>query len=185
MDNFLTKKELRRRRRERVYAQLPQSNTEFLNFVTIDKDKRQAKADIEALKNDYYKRIDALPASATNERNALFAELEQKMKQRNADLADLEEAQKAKRKAERGEKISSGLQKLADLFTKTAGAMGVGKTVQGEPTGAGAKVVGGGDGGFDVLREDKRGRVMPIWVWIVGGLIVVGAGIYAIQKFKK
>lgn len=157
----------------RTYQQMPNSNTNFLNF-TLDKDKRAAKKDIDALKADYYKRIDALPANATAQRDALFAELEQKMKERGAQLDEIQEAQKAKRKSEQGEKISSGLSRALDIFTKTTEAFGIGKQLQGENI-----------GNQNQVQSSERGSQIPTWVWIAGGAVVVGLGVFAIYKFRK
>jgi acyl-CoA reductase-like NAD-dependent aldehyde dehydrogenase len=155
------------------YQQMSHSNTNFLNF-TLDKDKRAAKKDIDALKADYYKRIDALPASATAQRDALFAELEQKMKERGAQLEEIQEAQQAKRKSEQGEKISSGVSTALDIFRKTTEAFGIGKRLEGEN-------VGGQNQGQQVETRSQ----IPTWVWIAGGAVVLGLGVFAIYKFRK
>lgn len=167
-DNYYSKR--------RTYQQMPNSNTNFLNF-TFDKDKRAAKKDIDALKADYYKRIDALPANATAQRDALFAELEQKMKERGAQLDEIQEAQKAKRKSEQGEKISSGLSRALDIFTKTTDALGIGKKLDAES--GGGQNQGQGGGGNNTNNQ------IPTWVWIAGGAVVLGLGVFAIYKFRK
>lgn len=158
------------------YQQMSRSNTSFLNF-TFDKDKRQAKKDIDALKADYYQRIDALPLSANAQRDALFAELEQKMKERGAQLDEIQEAQQAKRKSERGEKISSGINRALDIFTQATDALGIGKQLD-------AGSIGGQNQG-QVNNPSDPQRKIPLWIYISGGVLVLGLGILAIYKFRK
>ena len=88
------------------YKQMPRSNTEFLNLFGSG-DTPKAKA----LKDDYFKRIDALPASDKAGKDALFAELETKLAALNAPKSDMDDVQKAKAKSQRGEKVSGILAK--------------------------------------------------------------------------
>ena len=86
--------------------------------------------------------------------------------------------QKAKRNAQRGEKISSGLDKALEIFTKTTDAFGIGKDVRG---GGGGQGQGQGGGGGNSQDSNK----VPTWVWITGGVVVLGLGIFAIYKFRQ
>jgi hypothetical protein len=169
------------------YSQMANSNTEFLNLFggLFDKDKRQAKRDIEALKADYYARIDALPPSANAERDALFAELEQKMKERGAQLDQIQEAKKAKSKAERGQKIVGGLEKGLDLFSKATDALGIGRTIRGEESRGGSSQGGSGQGNQGGGNRNTTATNVPTWVWITGGVVVLGLGVLAIVKFRE
>ena len=153
------------------YKQMPRSNTEFLNLFGSG-DTPKAKA----LKEDYYKRIDALPASDKAGKDALFAELESKLAALNAPKSDMDDVQKAKDKAQRGEKVSGILAKGLDIFTKTTEALGMGKPV-------GNEMQNRSQGVDLVQRQDDR--QVPIAVWIIGGVVVLGLGIFAIYKFRK
>jgi hypothetical protein len=152
------------------YQQMSRSNTEFLNFGSDE--SRRAKR----IREDYFKRIDALPANDQAGRNALFAELEAKLAEINAPSADIANVQAARNKSQRGEKIVGGLQTALNIFNRTTEALGMGKSVQGEQGGG-----GGGNGG----GGSTTGSQMPTWVWIAGGAVVLGLGIFAIYKFRK
>lgn len=161
-----------KRKRPTDYAQMSRSNTEFLNLT--GKQKRE----LDAIKKDYFARIDALPPTADAERNALFAELEQKLKEKGAEPQDLADAQNAEKKAKRGEKINQGLQTALDIFTKTTDALGISKKVGNEGQGKDGNTPPPPPSG------DKKVQV-PMWAWIVGGVAVVGLGVFAIYKFRK
>lgn len=152
------------------YQQMSRSNTEFLNFGSDE--SRRAKR----IKEDYFKRIDALAANDQAGRNALFAELEAKLSEINAPSADIANVQAARNKSQRGEKLVSGLQSALNIFNKTTEALGMGRNVQGEQGG------GGNGGGGD---SSPRGTQVPTWVFIAGGAVVLGLGIFAFYKFRK
>ena len=152
------------------YQQMSRSNTNFLNFGSDE--SRRAKR----IREDYFKRIDALPANDQAGRNALFAELEAKLNEINAPTADIANVQAARNKSQRGEKIVGGLQTALNIFNKTTDALGMGKSVQGEQGGGGDGNSGGGS---------STGSQVPTWVWIAGGAVVLGLGIFAIYKFRK
>lgn len=152
------------------YQQMSRSNTEFLNFGSDE--SRRAKR----IKEDYFKRIDALPANDQAGRNALFAELETKLSEINAPSADIANVQAARNKSQRGEKLLGGLQTALNIFNKTTDALGMGRNVQGE------QGVGGNSGGGG---SSSRGRQVPTWVFIAGGVVVLGLGIFAFYKFRK
>jgi len=158
------------------YEQMSRSNTEFLNLFG-SKEERAAKNVIKQIKADYYKRIDALPATANAQREALFVELENQLKAKNAELSELEEVRKARNKSQRGEKLVGGLQSALNIFNKTTDALGMGRNVQGEQGGDGGN--GGGGGGSSTSSQ------VPTWVWITGGAVVLGLGIFAIYKFRQ
>jgi len=158
------------------YEQMSRSNTEFLNLFG-SKEERDAKKVIKQIKADYYKRIDALPPTANAQREALFVELENQLKAKNAKLSELEEVRKARNKSQRGEKLVGGLQSALNIFNKTTDALGMGRNVQGEQGGDGGN--GGGGGGSSTSSQ------VPTWVWITGGAVVLGLGIFAIYKFRK
>jgi hypothetical protein len=150
------------------YQQMSRSNTNFLNFGSDE--SRRAKR----IREDYFKRIDALPANDQAGRNALFAELEAKLAEINAPTADIANVQAARNKSQRGEKIAGGLQTALNIFNRTTEALGMGRSIQNEQ-GSG----GNGGGG------STTGSQMPTWVWIAGGAVVLGLGIFAIYKFRK
>ena len=152
------------------YQQMSRSNTEFLNFGSDE--SRRAKR----IKEDYFKRIDALPANDQAGRNALFAELETKLSEINAPSADIANVQAARNKSQRGEKLLGGLQTALNIFNRTTDALGMGRNVQGE------QGVGGNSGGGG---SSSRGRQVPTWVFIAGGVVVRGLGIFAFYKFRK
>ena len=152
------------------YQQMSRSNTNFLNFGSSE--SRKAKR----IKEDYFKRIDALPTTDQAGRNALFAELEAKLNEINAPTADMANVQTARNKSQRGEKLVSGLQSALNIFNKTTEALGMGKSVQGEQGGGGGGNVGGGS---------TTGTQVPTWVWITSGVVVLGLGVFAIYKFRK
>ena len=152
------------------YQQMSRSNTNFLNFGSSE--SRKAKR----IKEDYFKRIDALPTTDQAGRNALFAELEAKLNEINAPSADIANVQAARNKSQRGEKLVSGLQSALNIFNKTTEALGMGKSVQGEQGGGGGGNVGGGS---------TTGTQVPTWVWITSGVVVLGLGVFAIYKFRK
>ena len=151
------------------YQQMSRSNTEFLNFGSDE--SRRAKR----IREDYFKRIDALPANDQAGRNALFAELEAKLAEINAPSADIANVQAARNKSLRGEKIVGGLQTALNIFNRTTEALGMGRSIQNEQVGGGNV---GGTGGA------PRSQV-PTWVFIAGGAVVLGLGIFAIYKFRK
>ena len=92
-----------------------------------------------------------------------------------------DDVQKAKRRAERGDKIAGGLTKALDIFTKTTDALGIGKQVEGEGGGNQGQGQGrGNDGGRN--RDENK---VPTWVWITGGVVILGLGIFAIYKFRE
>jgi hypothetical protein len=153
---------------------MSRSNTEFLNLFG-SKEERAAKNVIKQIKADYYKRIDALPATANAQREALFVELENQLKAKNAELSELEEVRKARNKSQRGEKLVGGLQSALNIFNKTTDALGMGRNVQGEQ---------GGGRGNDGFSPSTPPRVSN-WVYIAGGAVVLGLGIFAIYKFRK
>ena len=155
------------------YAQMSRSNTEFLNLFGSG-ESRKAKN----LKKEYYQKIDALPASDKAGKDALFAELESKLAALNASKSDLDEVEKAKKKSERGEKVVGGLQTALNIFNKTTDALGMGKNVGSESQGGS----GGGGGNSVGSAKDKK---VPTWVWIAGGVVVLGLGVFAIYKFRK
>ena len=150
------------------HKQMSRSNTSFLNFT----ENRKQKKELDVIRDDYFKRIDALPASDTAGRDALFAELEAKLKEKNATNEQLNEARNAKQKSDRGEKISRAL----NIFTKTTEALGIGRNVGNEMQNRSQ--------GVDLLPRNDDRRV-PIAVWIIGGAVVLGLGIFAIYKFRK
>jgi hypothetical protein len=152
------------------YQQMSRSNTNFLNFGSSESRKANR------IKEDYFKRIDALPPTDQEGRNALFAELEVKLKEINAPNADITNVQSAKNKSQRGEKLVSGLQSALNIFNKTTDTLGMGKSVQGEQGGGGGGNSGGGS---------TTGSQVPTWVWIAGGAVVLGLGIFAIYKFRQ
>lgn len=154
------------------YQQMSRSNTNFLNFTSAE--SRRAKS----IKDDYFKRIDALPATDQAGRNALFAELEAKLNQMSASTADVADVQTARNKSQRGENISVGLKNVLNIFNKVTDALGIGKDVGGD-SGSGQNQGQGGGGG---TQPDNK---MPIWPYIVGGVVVLGLGIFAIYKFRK
>lgn len=158
------------------YSQMANSNTEFLNLFGSG-DSPKAKS----LKKDYYARIDALPASDTAGKNALFAELESKLAALNASKSEIDEVANAKKKAERGEKLVGGLGKALDIFTRTTDALGIGKDLSAGGAGGG-QGQGQGQGGGGGSRVDNK---VPTWVWITGGVVVLGLGIFAIYKFRR
>lgn len=153
------------------YSQMPRSNTDFLNFG----EGRKQKQELEAIRNDYFKRIDALPTSDEAGRNALFSELEAKLKEKGASNDEIN----ATRKAQRGQKISAGVTSALDIFNKTTSALGIGKKVEGQPTKPQENLKSG------EVQNATSSQKTPIWVWVLGGVVVVGLGVFAIYKFKK
>jgi hypothetical protein len=150
------------------YQQMSRSNTNFLNFGSDE--SRRAKR----IREDYFQRIDALPANDQAGRNALFAELEAKLAEINAPSADIANVQAARNKSLRGEKIVGGLQTALNIFNRTTEALGMGKSVQGEQGGR-------GNDGFSPSTPPRVSN----WVYVVGGAVVLGLGIFAIYKFRK
>ncbi len=126
-----------------AYMQMSRSNTDFLGFG----EGRKQRKELEAIKNDYFKRIDALPPTDEAGRNALFSELEAKLKEKGASNDEINAA----RKASRRQKIASGLTSALDIFNKTSEALGVGKRVKGEQVSSG----GGGFGGIGSTQNSK------------------------------
>jgi hypothetical protein len=155
------------------YEQMSRSNTDFLNLLGMESRK------VKQIKADYYKRIDALPASDQAGRDALFNELEGKLKELNASQSDVSEVRGAKDKSKRGEKIASGLEKALNIFTQVKSGLGMGKKIEGEQDGGGGGNSGGGGG------KTSTGSGVPTWVWITSGVVVLGLGIFAIYKFRK
>lgn len=152
------------------YSQMSRSNTDFLNFG----ERRKQRKELEAIRNDYFKRIDALPPTDEAGRNALFNELEAKLKEKGASNDEINAA----RKASRGQKIASGVSSALDIFGKATSALGIGKRIEGESASSqGLKSQAMGGGGTD--------NEVPMWIWIVSGVAVVGLGIFAIYKFRK
>jgi hypothetical protein len=156
------------------YSQMARSNTEFLNFG----EGRKQRKELEAIRQDYFKRIDALSPTDDAGRNALFNELETKLKEKGASFDEINETRKAQRKAERGGKILSGLTTTLGAFNKTTQALGIGQRVQGESPATSQS-----------LRSETMGGApsnkMPMWVWIVSGVAVVGLGLFAYYKFRR
>jgi len=168
------------------YSQMSNSNTEFLNLFGFGESPKS-----KSLKKEYFARIDALPASDKAGKDALFAELESKLAALNASPSEVEDVEKAKRKSERGEKIAQGLAKGLDIFGKATELLGIGRRVEGEgapqggspsPSGGGSQ--GGGGGSQRGFRGADANKV-PTWVWIAGGAVVLGLGVFAIYKFRK
>jgi hypothetical protein len=169
------------------YSQMANSNTEFLNLFGIGESPKS-----KSLKKEYFARIDALPVSDKAGRDALFAELESKLVALNAPSSEVEDVEKAKRKAERGQKILSGIEKGLDIFGKATELLGIGRRVEGEgapqqsgspsPRSGGSQ--GGGGGSQGGGRSTSANKV-PTWVWIAGGAVVLGLGVFAIYKFRK
>lgn len=152
------------------YSQMARSNTDFLNFG----EGRKQRKELEAIRNDYFKRIDALPASDEAGRNALFSELESKLKEKGATNEEIN----ATRKASRGQKIASGVTSALDIFNKTKSALGLGKKVDGESS---APVQ---NQKSEPINQPPSSKV-PMWVWVVSGVAVVGLGLFAYYKFRK
>jgi hypothetical protein len=149
------------------YQQMPFSNTEFLNFF----EGRKQKKELDAIRAKYFQKIDSLPPTDEAGRNALFSELEQKLKEKGASFDEINAATKEKRKAERGGKIAQGLTSALNVFNKAAGAMRMGQQVEGN-------------------QQYKSGSVtdsnkIPMWVWVSGGVLIIGLGILAVMKMKK
>ena len=166
------------------YSQMANSNTEFLNLFGFG-ESREAKK----IKKDYYARIDALPASDKAGKDALFAELESKLAALNAPKSDIEDVQKAKTNAGRGQKILGGFQKGLDLFGKATDLLGIGKKITGEEGAEGQSgdggSTGGGSRGGGGNRTKSTTTTIPTWVWITGGVVVLGLGVLAIVKLRK
>ncbi|NBX73332.1 MAG: hypothetical protein EBQ89_03435 [Alphaproteobacteria bacterium] len=154
-----------------TYKQLAQSNTQFLNFFG---DKRKQKKELDALREDYYKRIDALSPTDEAGRNALFSELEQKLKEKGASFDEINETKKAQRKAERGEKIKSGLSGALDIFTKTTSALGIGRDIEGRTKSS-----------TQTTSYTPSSKKTPIWVWVGGGVVVLGLVGFLVYKLSK
>jgi len=154
-----------------TYKQLAQSNTQFLNFYG---DTRKQKKELEAIREDYYKRIDALSPTDEAGRNALFSELESKLREKGASFDEINETKKAQSKAQRGEKIRSGLSTALDIFSKTKSALGIGKDVEGRTKSA-----------TQPTSDIPSGKKTPMWVWIGGGVVVLGLVGFLIYKLSK
>lgn len=174
------------------YSQMANSNTEFLNLFGFGESPKA-----KSLKKEYFARIDALPASDKAGKDALFAELESKLAALNAPSSEMDDVEKAKRKSQRGEKIGKVLQKGLDLFGKATDLLGIGRKVEGESEpqesgspsprssgGGGGRSQGGGGGSQGGVRG-ADGNKVPTWVWIAGGAVVLGLGVFAIYKFRK
>jgi hypothetical protein len=159
------------------YQQMSRSNTNFLNFGSDE--SRRAKR----IREDYFQRIDALPANDQAGRNALFAELEAKLAEINAPTADIANVQAARNKSQRGEKIVGGLQSALNIFNKTTEALGIGRTIQGENVpDAGQRGIVFGDEG---LERERRGRTIKIATIISGSVIILGLAAYLILRKRK
>lgn len=153
------------------YKQMSRSNTEFLNFG----ERRKQKQEIDALKNDYFKRIDALPVSDEAGRTALFNELEAKLKEKGESNDAINQA---RRKAF-GEKLVSGVSSALNVFKQVGSALGIGKKIEGETT------TNLRNKGVNNPASEPTAKKIPNWVWIVSGVAVVGLGVFAYIKFKK
>lgn len=152
------------------YVQLANSNTEFLNFF----EGRKQKKELDAIREDYFKRIDALPNDDEAGRNALFAELEAKLKEKGASNDEINQATKAAR----GQKIASGVTSALNIFNKAASTLGMGRQIRGEQNIASS-------GGLKSSAASGGRQGVPMWVWITGGVLVLGLGVFAIIKLKK
>jgi hypothetical protein len=167
------------------YSQMANSNTDFLNLFGFGESPKS-----KSLKKEYFARIDALPPNDKAGKDALFAELESKLAALNTPQSEMDDVQKAKRNAERGQKIVSGIEKGLDIFNKATDLLGIGRNVGGQSapqqSGSPAQSGGGGfQGGGGGGGRGAGAKKVPTWVWIAGGAVVLGLGVFAIYKFRK